>query len=822
MTAVEQPALPRVAGGSAGERAAALTLEAQLLQLEAAQKLVLAERFARGEVGEVGTADALARLSPFGYYALHDRLLAGRSRGNVDHLVVGPGGVFVLDTKNWSGEVRLERESLWQGQDCRDDDLHDLERVSDDLRAVLGGLGLPPRSVRSVLVLHGAEEREQQVQGVMVVGSLRLAKALLLVQRALTTSQVEAVLKGLLDLYPPAVIVPPDIAEDAPIAQQNALPPQQQAPPLADTLFDDDELEQAALEAAAQRPLEDWMVWLHPRQAEYVRRHFSGPALLRGPAGTGKTVVALHRLAHLAERRAHRLLFLSFVRTLPAVQRTAYSRLSPATVNRVEFTSLHSWASQLLTSRGSTIRVDLQACGEAYQEAWRRVGPGSVLDQPEQWSYWSEEVKQVLRGRRIATLEDYQALKRRGRGNRLGPVQREMLWQLKTAYEELLRERGLHDFDDLLLEALRSLQERPLEVPYDVVVVDEVQDLTMTGLQLVAAAAQDGADNLLLVGDSRQAVFAGGVSPAQAGLSVQGRSTVLEVNYRNTMEVLEFAAPLVASDEDILGDDGPEDQGAASVERRGLPPIVAQGRSRRDLDAALLSIVRATQNSGRCTWGAMAILCQHRWGVTRAQELLSGAGVPHVALETWAGQASNAVKIGTIKRGKGLEFPFVFLPWVEDRLLVAGASAELSDEELDAWRLARRELYVGATRARDGLWLGVLSRQEPRSPEWAGGSGAGTATSTASGLYALVAKELGVVVAGGPARFSDDGWTRQGVVAALCAACAGPYQAYRKPYTAGGKEFRYWALVCTSCRTCSEPAVLEPEARKALRTMRDQ
>lgn len=326
---------------------------------------------------------------------------------------------------------------------------------------------------------------------------------------------------------------------------------------------------------------------------------------------------------------------------------------------------------------------------------------------------------QVIRGRRISSLEEYQALARTGRGSRLGPVQRETVWRLKEEYERNLRGRDLTDWDDLLSLALASLSSEPLADPYAVVVVDEVQDLTLTGVELVSRLAADAPDSLLLVGDSHQALFAGGVSPRQAGITVTGRSTVLDINYRNTLEILEFAAPLVADDEDALGDGETVDK-HCKVERRGLPPLVARGARRRDVEAALVTCLHQTHAAGRTTWAGMAVLCARVRDVERYRALLVSSGVPTVALEQWSGDGIDAVKVGTIKRAKGLEFLFVFLPEVDPALLPGQPAPE---DEVERERLvrARRELYVAATRARDGLWLGLLGSGSPVAPRQADG-----------------------------------------------------------------------------------------------------
>ena len=798
------------AGSSARAEALRTAATVRDLEAEAARLAQRSQNFDRAAEGERRTAELLGPLTAYGFHPLHDRRWPGTAHANIDHLVVGPSGVFVVDTKSWTGDVRVDGEGLWQGQALRDETVEAMQLLADAVRDGLAGLGLPPLGVRPVLAFDGRRDARAVTTGVWVIGAEVLSRELLREARHLTVSQVEQVLRGLLDLFPP---IDDSTAPQVP-APRAAAAEEPPAPP--DALFTSEDLEQDAVAAALKAPLEDWMVFLHPRQADFARRRFNGPALLRGPAGTGKTVVALHRMAYLAERRASRVLFLSFVRTLPAVQRAAYERLSPATMDRVEFASLHAWASQLLRHRRTPVVVDQQACTRAYDDAWMAVGKGSLLDRPGCWTYWQEEVQQVVRGRRVPDLATYLVLPRTGRGARLGANQREAVWRLKEQYEANLRARGLRDWDDLLEAALTSVRERPLAVPYASVVVDEVQDLTMTGLQLLAAIAVDGPDSLLLVGDSRQAVFAGGVSPSAAGIQVTGRSTVLEINYRNSAEVLEFAAPLVADDADVLGEGEPL-PASTTAERSGLTPLVAHAPRTADLEVALLSCLTSTHAAGRSPWGGMAVLASRRADVRRLEAVLGSAGIPAVSLERWSGNRLDAVKVGTIKRAKGLEFPFVYLPGVDVALLPGAAEP---DDEVDRDKLlrARRELYVAATRARDGLWVGVL-RPEAGTRARVSASPAPVAPvpdRPATSVYALARLRFGVEVEGGPSRFGQAGWMDAGPLLILCKRCRTPMHGWRRVYEIAGRAFRYWALVCATCRTASAPQDLGDADRKAL------
>src|SRR5947209_8852768 len=82
------------------------------------------------------------------------------------------------------------------------------------------------------------------------------------------------------------------------------------------------------LQRALDFPWEKWTVFLHPEQRQWVERDYSGPARVSGSAGTGKTIVALHRAAHLARANGNaRVLLTTFSDTLAHALQTKLKRL---------------------------------------------------------------------------------------------------------------------------------------------------------------------------------------------------------------------------------------------------------------------------------------------------------------------------------------------------------------------------------------------------------------------------------------------------------------------------------------------------------------
>jgi superfamily I DNA/RNA helicase len=361
--------------------------------------------------------------------------------------------------------------------------------------------------------------------------------------------------------------------------------------PQREALFDVEELTDSILDAALAGPIESWMTFLHPDQLRLVSSSWNGPARVRGPAGTGKTVVGLHRAAYLAERSMKPVLFVTFVRTLPIVLAGLCERMAPAARANIHFTGLHRLAIDLVERAGARLTIDGTRADTAFARAWARVGRGSVLTRlDERWAHWREEIDHVIKGRGLTDFHEYADLARLGRRTPMRVEHREAMWQLYVEYERHLDEAGAHDFNDALIMARDLVRAGDVTPEYGSVVVDEVQDLNPVGLELLHAIAGDGADQLLLVGDGQQAVYPGGFTLSEAGISVVGRAAVLRANYRNTAEVLEVAARVVADDafDDLEGESN-VGRRELEIRRRGGTALTVRAPDRVSLETALVT-----------------------------------------------------------------------------------------------------------------------------------------------------------------------------------------------------------------------------------------
>ena len=479
----------------------------------------------------------------------------------------------------------------------------------------------------------------------------------------------------------------------------------------------------AEVERLMSAPIEEWMIFLHPDQRTLVERRFNGPARVRGAAGTGKTVVALHRAAALAGRyqgdaHAQRppVLFTTYIKSLPPVLRNLYARLPNRVEGGVEFINVDRLAYQLCREAGPPPRPDRNAGRKAFNQAFNAtVRPGTPLHGMTK-DYLHDELTAVLKGRGVTSLDQYLSMERTGRKTRFTAPMREQAWALHEAWDKQLAQAGVEDFADVARRARDFARQRgPM---YRAAVVDEAQDLSLVQLQLVHALVSDSSgnspsDSLFIVGDGAQKIYPGGFTLAQAGLNVRGNSAVLRVNYRNTQEII-AAAMACAGSEPVndLGDEYRRGDAEAETQRGGIKPCLVRAG---DIGAQIDYVAGRVQSLCRA-----AALSPGDIGVFAPTNDLEGqtiaslgrAGIQCESLAHFAGRPSERLKVGTFHRAKGLEFKVVFLLGIS-----AGAfpgerrhwQTEAEHEERRALEIS--QLFVAMTRARDGLF--ILYNEEP-------------------------------------------------------------------------------------------------------------
>ncbi len=480
------------------------------------------------------------------------------------------------------------------------------------------------------------------------------------------------------------------------------------------------------------RPIEDWMIFLHPHQRSAIGRHYSGPARVRGSAGTGKTVVGLHRAVWLAKRNRYLreqrkdqliaadgairpVLFTTFIKTLPPVFEALYLRVPGALAGEVEFVNVDRLARKVCKEAGEHPSLDIRAVDAAFKTAYMRtVPPDSPLARSGFTErYVRDEISVVIKGRAIDSLDEYLQIARTGRKAPMGRRLRTQVWELRESWDREMASQGVVDFPDIILRALHHA--RRLEEPhYSAVIVDEAQDITMAGLLFLRALVnaphpdEDRPNGLLILGDGAQRIYPGGYTLRQAGIEVRGRTTVLSVNYRNTDEIL-GAAMAVAGDNRVhdLAEDFRRGEERADTSRRGPRPLLVKAAG---LDGQLDEIVRRigqiTEVDKDIGPGDIAILVPMRHQVKKVCDRIKRTRFGVQRLERYDGRPNSLIKVGTFHRGKGLEFKVVFLPdLTKGRFPRKPKRNQTVEEAAEARELEISQLFVAMTRARDILVL---------------------------------------------------------------------------------------------------------------------
>jgi hypothetical protein len=683
-----------------------------------AEKRERAAALARKAAARYGVAphverDVLAALKPLteiGYHLLPNRGWPGNRTAQVDLIVVGPSGLYIVDTKSWS-DVTIENGRIYRQDTDVTDDLASLADLAYATEAAMAEIGLAPGEVHALVVLAGRSSIRARIGTVEMIGEAAAASYILERGLRFTEEQFKRVLAASLDYFP--VVAAPmqrtlTAVHDAEIAEETTgdLAPQDTLPLISSAQL------RSQVAAVVKAPaLEEWMSFLDPEQARLVRRSFNGPSRIRGAAGTGKTIVGLHRAAYLARTQPGVVLVTSFVSTLPAVQASLMQRLAPDIRERVEFVGTQSFAKRLLSDRG--IRTNLQPAiaDSEFDIVWRTIGKPGVLGRLEpKPTYWEDEIDHVIKGRGIKTFDEYASVERTGRLRGLSLDQRRAMWELFTAYQARMLARGAHDEADIILLAEQSLRDEPLD-RYGAVIVDEAQDLSSSMIRMLHHLVGNKPDGLTMIGDYKQSIYPGGYTLGEVGISLAGRGVVLGTNYRNTGEILRFAESLLAN-EDFVDIEGTHKSAVDNVvvARSGPAPLLVRFSNRAAHDIELPRRIRSLVADTGANFGDIGILALTTFGVRAALASLQKANIPVLELTHFDGKPVDAVKVGTIKRAKGLEFKQVLLVQVPANLLPGehdlvepeeGAAAEHTE-------LQKRELYVAMTRARDGLWIGTI------------------------------------------------------------------------------------------------------------------
>ena len=465
-----------------------------------------------------------------------------------------------------------------------------------------------------------------------------------------------------------------------------------------------------------------WRVFLHPEQRRYVEQTTTGPFRLAGGAGTGKTVVLLHRARALAARQPKsRILLTTYTKNLASALEDQVAQLDPALGRAdlgqpgVHITGVDALAHAVLrTADGPGLAASVLAVlgesrsnpmGRTATERWQAVVHTAASVLPPELataSFLQGEYELVVLPHRIRDEAEYLRVRRQGRGTALDRARRRAIWRVIETYRAQARADGTLDFAEAAAIAAAYLageggpQPRPVA---DHVLVDEGQDLDPVRWQMLRAAVAPGPDDLFIAEDSHQRIYGPRTVLGRWGIAIVGRSRRLTLNYRTTAQNLRYAIGLLDGQEwtDLEGE--VETHGYRSARSGPEPEVVAVGGLADEVEAAVARV--RTWLADGVQPDTVAVLVPDRRQRERIVAALTDAAVHAVGVDRERPPAGR-VAVMTRHRAKGTEFSRVVLTdlgadpaWVDATM----DEAERADAELREQSL----LYVAASRARDEL-----------------------------------------------------------------------------------------------------------------------
>lgn len=465
-------------------------------------------------------------------------------------------------------------------------------------------------------------------------------------------------------------------------------------------------------------PLAFWRVFLHPKQRNIAAMNANGPMRVLGGAGTGKTVVAMHRAKHLVSNvftgKTDRILFTTFTRNLATdIFENLRTLCGVDELSRIDVINLDQWVSNFLRTQNYSSEVVFGADGnQAWQSALNQKDSSLGLSD----EFYRSEWEQVVQLQDIRGADAYIRAPRLGRGTRISRDKRIKIWPVFQEYRALLNEQGKKEFIDLLRDARCLIEVKKMPPKYKAVIVDEAQDMSNEAFRLIRLLAAPGPNDVFITGDAHQRIYRYKVSLGQCGIDIRGRGKKLKLNYRTTEEIRSFAVRLLEGKPIDDLDSGIDNQAGFLSLAHGEPPAVRRFPTFNDELTFVCDHIQTLAGSGAHV-ESICVIARTNQVVQLYQDHIENNGIKTYQIKRNVAEQVDkpGLRLATMHRVKGLEFEHVVIVSANDGLIplkvaveeaeddVARANAEISERSL---------LYVALTRAKKSAMItgyGTLS-----------------------------------------------------------------------------------------------------------------
>lgn len=517
---------------------------------------------------------------------------------------------------------------------------------------------------------------------------------------------------------------------------------------------------EADLKRILDAPLEQWRVFLHPSQRLYVEHDYHGPFRLLGGAGTGKTVVAMHRAKRLAARllrngSRQKVLFTTYSRNLATDIASNLKLICTADeFNAIDVVNLDKLVKDLLTSHGYSGEIWYDGSfdhGNDLDDAWRKAIASIGVNDPKLTvSFFKSELSQVIVPQQVRNAADYMRVLRKGRGTRLNRAQKLAVWQVVETYRRIMQTNNAYDVDTAMQNAVSLLTQGDAPRKYAHVVVDEGQDFSTPAYRVIRALVDEGDNDIFIVGDAQQRIYGHTAVLSKCGIRIQGRARKLRINYRTTEQIRSAADSIFRSSgadvadsvfaavrgigdaspattfDDLDGEESPTGDSRSLM--NGPVPETRRFASQSDeMDAVrewIYGLCGTAEDAasdesdgGRVDSRNVCVVARSRYCIDQWREALNN-GLPYGVYQLGRdaeNRQRQGIRVATMHRVKGLEFDYVVVVDVNDGvcppkpvLQSAGADSASLNE---IYREERSLIYVAMTRAKKGVLLTGVSAQ---------------------------------------------------------------------------------------------------------------
>ena len=462
------------------------------------------------------------------------------------------------------------------------------------------------------------------------------------------------------------------------------------------------------LEQIMSEPLEKWRIFLHPSQRKLVERNFNGPARVTGGAGTGKTVVAMHRAKELVRKldKDKKILFTTFTANLASdIQYNLKKICNGQDIRNIEVINLDAWVSEFLKLNGYNYRIDYEKIDDIWSQAYINSGENIDYD----WNFVKDEYIKIIVCQEELSLPAYMNASRVGRGIKIDRQTKIKIWNIVEEYLKILRDEQVRDIDTAMFECRTVLKNYQKKLSYQYIIIDEGQDFSTNAYKLLRLiAGEEHRNDMFIVGDSHQRIYNKKAILSKCGINVRGRGSILKINYRTTEEIRKYAIALLKGISFDNLDNEEENQDQCQSLTHGDKPIIKNFRDGNEEFDYLFTEINKLKDDG-VDLRNICIVTRTRKYVDSYNSMFTSKGIRVYEIRGNKVDDRNydGLRIATMHRVKGLEFQYVFVVACNDRVIPLQTAINIADpiSKQESMISERCLLYVALTRAQKKAYI---------------------------------------------------------------------------------------------------------------------